>query len=266
MPLVAVPGARLACERRGSGPPLLLIQGVGTRGCAWAPQVEELADRFHCVSFDNRGLGDSAILDGRLSIEAMADDALALCDALGLGRVHVVGHSMGGLIAQRLALMAPGRVRSLALLCTFTRGAEGARFTPGLFWSGLRMHLGPRPSRRRAFLELVASPDFRSGRDPEALADEWAQVFGHDLAERPAIAMRQLQAMGRYDESARAAELGAIPTLVVAGGADRIALPAYGRALAAAIPGARFVELAAGHAAPVECPAAVNALLAEHAR
>lgn len=98
------------------------------------------------------------------------------------------------------------------------------------------------------------------------MAAEWAQVFGHDLAERPAIAMRQLQAMGRYDESARAAELGAIPTLVVAGRADRIALPAFGRALAAAIPGARFVELPAGHAAPIEQPAAVNALLAEHAR
>ena len=91
-------------------------------GGAWAPQIEALSGRFQCLSFDNRGLGQSQPLGARLTVEQMAEDALALMDAQGWASAHLIGHSMGGLIALQGALSARARVLSLSLLCTFARG------------------------------------------------------------------------------------------------------------------------------------------------
>ena len=96
MAVVSTRGASMTYSRTGTGIPVLLIQGVGATGDAWRPQVEGLRDRFSLITFDNRGIGASKITDGSLSIEAMADDALAILDAEGIDRCHVVGHSMGG--------------------------------------------------------------------------------------------------------------------------------------------------------------------------
>jgi 3-oxoadipate enol-lactonase len=96
MPRLDTPGASLLYSRAGTGPPVLLIQGVGVVGNGWAPQVERLRERFTLVSFDNRGIGASVIRDGRLTIDDMAADALAIIDAEGIDRVHVARHSMGG--------------------------------------------------------------------------------------------------------------------------------------------------------------------------
>ena len=119
MPTIESAGARLHYDRAGSGPPLLLVQGVGVIGRGWQPQVDGLRDRFTVITFDNRGIGASTAGTGPLSIEVMARDALAITDAEGLTRFHLAGHSMGGVIAQQIALAAPERVISLALLCTF---------------------------------------------------------------------------------------------------------------------------------------------------
>ena len=90
-------------------------------------------------------------------------------------------------------------------------------------------------------------------------------LFGHDLADQPPIVMKQLRAASRFDASARLGALAHIPTLVVAATHDRIALPAFGRALADAIPGARYVEIPdAGHGCTIQCADRVNALLVEH--
>jgi pimeloyl-ACP methyl ester carboxylesterase len=243
----------------------LLIQGVGMAGAAWQPQIEGLADRFRVVAFDNRGLDGSNIDLRMFSIETMALDALAVMDAVGAARWHVVGHSMGGLIAQELALRAPQRVQSLAFLCTFHRGSEATRLSPGLLWRGLRTRIGSRPMRRQAFLEMIFPPSVLAGTDRDALAAQMRQVIGRDLADPPAIAMAQLRAMGRYNASERLGQLGGIPSLVVSATDDRIALPEYGRRLASAIPGARFVELSgAGHALPIQSPRKTNQLLGAH--
>jgi 3-oxoadipate enol-lactonase len=111
MPVLATHGARVSYSRTGTGPPVLLIQGVGAIGDAWRPQINGLRDRFSLIAFDHRGLGASTMTAGTLSIEAMADDALAILDAEGVDRCHVVGHSMGALIAIQLALTCPRRVR-----------------------------------------------------------------------------------------------------------------------------------------------------------
>src|SRR4029079_3046454 len=113
VPTIESAGARLHYHRDGSGPPLLLVQGVGLIGRGWQPQVDGLRDRFTIITFDNRGIGSSTAGPGPLSIEVMARDALAIADAEGLTRFHLAGHSMGGVIAQQIALAAPERVISL---------------------------------------------------------------------------------------------------------------------------------------------------------
>lgn len=265
MPQIQLQRSHLSYQISGQGPDVLLIQGVGVIGQGWRPQIEALQDRYRLAAFDNRGIGDSPLGDGPLTIEAMAGDALALMDALGLQRAHVVGHSMGGVIAQQLALRAPQRVRSLALLCTFARGRDGARLPPRLLAQSLWAYVRGRAARRQAFLELVTPEAVLRRGDPAALARELGELFGRDLADQPSVVLKQLRALARSDLSGQLGPLASIPTLVVSAAEDRIARPAYGRALAAAIPAARYVEIpGAGHAAPIHHAAHINQLLAQH--
>jgi 3-oxoadipate enol-lactonase len=197
----------------------------------------------------------------------MAEDALVLMDVEGWDSAHVIGHSLGGLVALHLALSARSRVRSLTLLCTFARGRDVGRPTPWLIWTGLRTLVGTHRMRRRAFLEMVLAPDELRGADFDALAERLAPLFGHDLVHLPPVAKQQLKAMKAYDASPRLAELAGLPALVVSARHDRIAAPALGRAIAAGIPGAEYIELEdAAHAAPIQCPDRVNALLLDHLR
>lgn len=266
MPLLETDGARIAYTRTGRGPALLLVQGVGIVGEGWRPQVAALSDAYTVVTLDNRGIGGSTMAKGApLSVEAMAADALAVMDAEGIDRFHLGGHSLGGVIAQEVALRAPARVKSLALMCTFARGSQGARLSSDILVAGLKTRIGTRRMRRRAFLELVMpGAHLDALPDVDAYARELEPLFGHDLADQPAIAMKQLRALGRYDARDRLASLD-VPTLVVAAEGDRIALPAFGRELAAAIPGARFVAIAdAGHGVTIHRPEVVDDLLREH--
>jgi len=242
-----------------------MIQGVGVHGDGWNPQVDELAARFRILTFDNRGMGASQPLGGELSIEAMADDAVALMDAENFSDAHVVGHSVGGLVALALALRAPERVRSLALLCTFADGRDAMKLSGRLLWLGLRSRIGTRRMRRRAFLEIVMPPAALAGVDRDALAERLAPLFGHDLADQPSVAMKQLRAAARFDATPRLGELRRIPTLVVSAAHDPISRPMCSRALEAGIPGSRHVALAdASHGVPIHDAARINALLAEH--
>jgi pimeloyl-ACP methyl ester carboxylesterase len=252
-------------ELTGQGTPVLFIQGVGVHGGGWKPQVDALAQNHQCLTFDNRGMGRSQPMGGPLSIELMAEDALALMAAVGWDSAHVVGHSMGGLIAQHLALTVPKRVRSLSLLCTIPRGRDATTPTPWIIWVGLRSNVGTKRSRRHAFLEMVMSPMDHAKADLDAVAAQYEPLFGHDLAVQPPVAMKQLSAMGKYDATPRLGEVAGIPTLVVSAAHDRIAPPKSGRALAAGIPGARYVELpAVSHGVPIQYPEKINPLLLQH--
>jgi pimeloyl-ACP methyl ester carboxylesterase len=257
-------GASIAYEVVGNGPPIVFIQGVGVPASGWRPQLDGMAERCHCASIDNRGMGASSPAPGELRISQMAADALAVMDDLGWSSAHVVGHSVGGLVAQELALVARPRVRSLTLMCTFLRGPQAARMEPWIVWTGLRTYLGTRRMRRRAFLEIVLSAEERRTRDLDAEAARLGQLFGRDLADASPMAMRQLRAAAKYDASGRLAALAGLPTLVLSGAHDRLALSAYGRALAAAIPGAVFREADAAHGLPLTRQQEVNDLLVEH--
>lgn len=255
-------GVELHHELSGAGAPVLFIQGVGVTGEGWREQTRALSDCCETLLFDNRGIGRSVPCRGEVTIEAMAADALALMDVAGWKSAHIVGHSMGGVIAQQLALDCPGRVRSLSLLCTFARGKDAARLTPWVLWMTLRTRLGTRRTRRRAFLEMLIPKADLLNADLDELATRVGALVGRDLADQPPILMKQLRAMARHDCISRLGELAGIPTLVVSGAHDRIAPPGFGRKLAAAISGAQFEEMPdASHGLIVHRPDRINARL-----
>lgn len=267
MPVIRRESVDLLYQSEGSGPAILLIQGAGTVGEAWRPQIATLHRSFRCISFDNRGIGGSGLPPGALTIEAMAGDALALMDALRIDRFHVVGHSMGGLIAQQVALQARSRVISLALMCTFAHGWQGARLTPGMLATALRMRIGTRAMRRNAFTELVMPAAYLRRVDRAKLAEELSPLFGRDLAEQPPVVMKQVRAMSRYDAGPRLKAFAGMPTLVLSAAEDRIAEPRFGRELAQLIPGARYVEIeGGGHGVTIQLADKVNELFIEHLR
>jgi pimeloyl-ACP methyl ester carboxylesterase len=255
--------ADLYYELSGYGPPVLLIQGVGVVGECWRPQVDALAQRFQTLLFDNRGIGKSTPCHGPISIESMAADARALMDAVGWQSAHIVGHSMGGAIAQQLALDCPHRVRSLSLLCTFARGKDAARLTPWVLWMTLRTRIGTRRMRRRAFLEMLWAPDELRNADKDALAERIGGLIGRDLAYQPPILMKQLMAMARHDVSTRLPQLRGIPSLVASAEYDRIALPRYGRLLADALAGRFEIVSGASHSVTIQLAEKVNFKLIE---
>jgi pimeloyl-ACP methyl ester carboxylesterase len=258
-------GCSVAYRVRGDGPPVLFVQGVGVHGDGWAPQTDALSSSYRCLSFDNRGMGASLPAPRACTIAELADDAVALADAQGWDRFHVVGHSMGGLIALQLALSAHDRVRSLALLCTAASGPYLAMPSWRAAWIGLRSKVGTLRARRRAFLEIVAPKGSIPVDEQDALCARLADVFGHDLAVTPSIVFAQLAAMRACDVTPRLPELAGIPTLVASARHDPIAPPVVGRALADGIPGARYVQWDdAAHGVVVTHADRVNALLAAH--
>lgn len=265
MPLLNVKDARLHYEIQGQGEPILFIQGCGVAGSGWQPQIDGMARDFQCLTFDNRGIGRSTTFTKALTVEQMAADARALLDAVGWKSAHVVGHSLGGVIAQQLALDAPERVRSLSLLCTFSKGAEGGRMTPSIMWMGMRTRLGTRAMRRRAFLRMLFPPETLASICPNKLAAELAPIIGRDLADSPPIMMKQLKALAAHDCTSQLHKLSRIPTLVVSAEKDPIALTHFGQLLCLHIRGARYLEVrGASHGVTMQEPAKINNLLREH--
>ena len=121
MPLAHINGIELYYEETGSGPPLLLIAGLTGNTLGWAMLLPALAEFFHVIAFDNRGAGRSSAPPGPYTTREMADDAAALLEHLGIERAHVIGLSLGGMIAQELALAHAQRVDHLVLYATYAR-------------------------------------------------------------------------------------------------------------------------------------------------
>ena len=249
--------------------PIIMVPGAFCGGWAFDKFREPFEAAGHrCTAVDlpgHKDRGDRVAVTG-VSMSRYAAEVAQVAARSDQAPI-LIGHSMGGLIAAQLALMWPRRVTSLALLCTFPDGKTGSHLTRDTFFTGLRTRIGTRAMRRKAFLSLVLSKAGMDDAARPALEAMMTDLFARDLADQPPIIMRQLKAMARYDAMWRLRCLGSIRTLVMSGGQDRIAKPEYGRALAAAIPGAAYVEVAhAAHAVPIETPWIVNRLLAEHLR
>ena len=124
MSQVLVNGVKLYYEIHGTGEPLLLIEGLGYASWSWFRQIEVLSDSYGVVCFDNRGVGKSDKPDIPYSIELMADDVARLLESLSIEKAHILGVSMGGYIAQKLAINYPQKVKSLVLGCTSFGGSQ----------------------------------------------------------------------------------------------------------------------------------------------
>ena len=240
--------------RIGQGPPILFLHGLGWDGALWWPFVERYLDRFDVICPDTRGHGASSKPPGPYAISLFADDMLALLDALRLPRVAVVGLSQGGMTAQTLATKAPQRVAALAALAT------AGRVDPTAAANMEERIKAQRESGPAAAARIAAKSIFSDGflaRTPGYLEAfiEWR--VGMDASAQEAA----MRAVAGYDVMAGLARL-AIPVLDVTGAADRLIPPAAGRAIAAAAPGAQYVEIPeSGHMIAVEQPAALAAAL-----
>jgi 3-oxoadipate enol-lactonase len=245
MPHVTVNGFELFHLRRGTGEPLLLIQGMSGTHASWGePLLSDLERSFDLVAYDHRGIGRSAPEREPFSIADLADDAAGLLDALGWDTAHVLGISMGGMVAQELALRHPGRVRTLTLGCTYCGGPQGL-LTEG----AVIQRLAAAMTSGDTELAIRTSYDVNVSAGFAADASNYAPF--HTMATSvPApvpVILLQMQAVAGHDTSARLPSL-AVPTLVVHGDEDQMLPVANGRQIASLIPGARLEELAGvGH-------------------
>ena len=259
MPHAKVNGIDIHYRLEGEGPEtLVLVNGLGDDLESWAFQMEDLlAGGLRTLRFDNRGIGGSSRPAGPYTTKAMAEDALALIDHLRLAPAHLLGLSMGGMIAQEMALARGEGVRSLVLAATYA--------APGLYctrmfrmWDDMARAGGMGLSLRDVLLHCF-TPRFFA--DEPALAEEYEKAFA-------AIPMTtesyraQVHAIITHDTSARLARLSA-PTLVLAGEEDVLIPVELSRALSRLIPGAEFKTLPGAHAFLWEQPKPFNRAVLE---
>jgi pimeloyl-ACP methyl ester carboxylesterase len=252
---------RLAYQVRGQGPTILLIMGLGGRAADWNDAfLARMAEGFEAVTFDNRGTGASDRPDEEYTLDVMADEAVAVLDALGRPRAHVVGVSMGGMIAQLVALRHPESVDRLALLSTHAGGPGAIPPTPLGMTALMADRSRPPADMVRDAMTAITAPGFAE-RDPGAIAALVDLALAQPTP--PATFARQMNAIMGSDRSDRLGSIRA-PTLVVHGTEDPLVPPGNGAILARGIPGARLVELPGiGHLPMWECPARLATLLTE---
>jgi 3-oxoadipate enol-lactonase len=262
MPHAAVNGATLFYERRGAGEPLLLIQGMSGTHLAWGePFLAALGDDLDVVIYNHRGVGESGPQEGPVTTPGMADDAAAMLDALGWETAHVLGISMGGMVAQELALRHPERIRRLVLGCTYPGGAEARLADPAL----IQELAGAMLSGDR---ELALRTGFAANLSAAYAADEANWEPFHTMATTLPVPvdviMAQMQAVVGHDTSARLTSIDK-PTLVIHGTEDRMLPMVNGEVIARLIPDTRLEVLeGVGHMFWWEQPERSAALVRAH--
>lgn len=226
---------RLWWDRRGEGePPLLLLQGLGYTADMWTHVLAALSEPRATIRFDNRGVGRSDLPDGEWSMEDMADDAVRVLDAADVERAHVMGVSMGGVIAQELALRHPGRVVSLVLGCTHPSGRDAVRTTPEA--AAMLMDRTPRSPREA----IEASLPFLYAETTSADAIEKDVTVRLRWPLRAKAYWGQLDAMRHHDGLLERLRTLTLPTLVIHGTQDKLVQPGNAALIADAISGARL--------------------------
>ena len=248
-----VDGAKLYWEDGGDGPPLLLIQGLGFSAAMWFRLLPALEARYRVVRYDARGIGRSDVPEGPYSVYRMADDAAAVLDAAGVDQAHVFGCSLGGIVAQEVALSHPDRVRSLTLCCTHAGGTD-------TIWPDEKVM---DMLRNRATM----SPEdaARASIDVGYAASTPRDRIEEDIAKRLELPTsnegytNQLMAGLGYPGTRDRLGQVTVPTLVITGDADQMVPPANSDILAAAIAGARKVVVpGAGHVIFTDAPHALT--------
>ena len=247
-------GVRIYWDEAGQGDPLLLIMGLGWASNMWHRTRPVLASRYRTIAFDNRGAGRSAVPPGPYSIAVMASDAAAVLDAAGVSSAHLLGASMGGMIAQEFALQYPARVRSLVLACTAPGGPETQQ--PGPEVAQVLMSTGLSPEERaRAIVPFI----YDSG-TPRERIDEDLRVLS-ELYPIPEGILAQIQAILAWEAFSHLPQIAA-PTLIIHGRNDRLVPVANADLIARRIPTAQLVKIEnAGHIFLTDQPAKTHEAL-----
>jgi len=246
---------------------LLLIMGLAADSTAWLFQIPEFSKHYRTISFDNRGVGRSSKPKGPYSIHQMADEAAAVLDNLGIARAHVVGVSMGGMIAQELVLRHPDKVRGLVLACTYPepgRNVEehlqmSVQQFGGKISAGGDIEIDFSAVNPMMFFQQMLPNVF----NPEFIATELPkliQVFSGALQYGFSLEaiLGQVAAVMSHDATDRLHQIK-VPTLVLTGDADRLVPPHNSDILADRIPGAKLVKIPGGsHGFNFETPDLFN--------
>jgi 3-oxoadipate enol-lactonase len=229
-------GASIAWSSDGdeSNPPVLLVMGLAYPAAMWWRLIPALSERYRVLRVDNRGAGLTGdVPGGPYTVETMAGDCLAVLDEAGVDRAQVVGISMGGLIAQEIALTSPERVRSLCLVATHPGTAHAVWDAEALAMLGNRGEMTVQEAA-----EMSLPFNYATGTPRERIEEDWAVRF--PLAATPTGYMNQLAGASAWSGLERLASLD-LPTLVLHGEVDRLVPADNGRKLADAIPGAELV-------------------------
>jgi 3-oxoadipate enol-lactonase len=233
---LTIGGRRLFHQRRGAGEPLLLIMGMSGTHLSWGePFLGDLERDFDVVAYDHRGIGRSDPESQAFSIADLAEDAAGILDALGWDEAHVLGISMGGMIAQELALRHPERIRTLTLGCTYC-GGPGSALAPQATIDKLSagMMSGDRELAIRNGFEVNVSAAFAA----DEANYETFRAMAKALPAPVPVIMLQMQAIAQHDTSARLPGLTGLPTLVIHGDEDAMLPVQNGKLIASLIPDA----------------------------
>lgn len=255
-----VEGRRLAWRLVGSGPPLLLVNGYAATGADWDPGfLAALAETYEVICPDNCGLGESGSRSGELTVDAIAEDLQAVLAAEGVDSCPVVGWSMGGFAAQRLAETSPQTVSALGLLSTDPGGAASVAPDPA-DWELLTDHSGPPREQASRLISLLFPP-------PQAkeIDREFGEVVAAARADlSPAVLAAQEGTMEAWHREDRPPPVDPKPTLVIHGREDRV-IPAANAEPLAARWDAAGVEVfpGCGHALMAQEPAGIASRLRE---
>lgn len=262
MPHAEVNGQSLYYEVHGEGEPLLCIAGLGADIVSWALQLEDWAKHFRVVVFDNRDVGRSSYAEGDYELVDMAADTLGLADHLELDSFHLIGVSMGGAIAQELALGWPDRVRTLTLCVTWAgSGKFGREFSR--LWAR-QVERAPLEEHVDNILHLCLSEAFYE--DDEGVKKLRQMTLENPHPQSTEGFVRQLESTGRHETRQRLGDLD-LPVHVI--GAERdVLVPVWkSREIAALVPGAKLTVVEGGaHALNLECAEEFGALVLDFLR
>jgi len=246
MPLIKCNNININYEERGGGLPLILIMGLSARGAFWEDHILEYEKHFRCIIIDNRGAGDSDKPAGPYNTAMMADDIAALIQSLDLGQCHIAGISMGGAIAQELALNHPQFIRSLVIISSW---AKCDSYAVQVFdhFKDMRKTSTPADFMKLLQLWIFAPPFFHS---EECLANlkEGCETAHEEYMELHAF-LAQSDACISHDTVDRVSALSQFPTLITVGEQDIFTPPKFSEQLHELIEGSElFVFRSAGHA------------------
>ncbi len=259
MPHAEVNGQRLYYEVHGEGEPLVIVMGLGGDLLAWARQIPDWSTRYRLIAIENRDVGRSSYADGPYEIADMAADTLAVVDELGIDTFHLLGVSMGGAIAQNLALSTPERVRTLTLCVTWGgSGPYGAARSEVLGRQYARMST----EEQVDFLMLLTmSEEFFA--NSEAVAWLRGMILSNPNPQKSEGFVRQLDACGRHDLRDRLGDLS-MPVHVIGAAHDQMVPPWKSTELADLIPGAKLTMIDRGpHMVSIEDAESFNAAVVE---